>query len=71
MHDEIGEAAGAVWRVLAEGGPISKAKVKKATGLEAEMLAMALGWLAREGQIEWIRQGQQSAIALKAANACE
>ncbi|MFC1601539.1 winged helix-turn-helix domain-containing protein [Candidatus Sumerlaeota bacterium] len=71
MHEEIGAAAGEVWRALAESGPMSNAKVKKATGLKPELLAMALGWLARENQVQWIREGRQAKIGVNPAGACE
>jgi hypothetical protein len=48
----IGDAAGLVWRTLegkSEG--LSLAQLKTKTGLAADLLQQALGWLAREDKI--------------------
>jgi hypothetical protein len=49
MDEEIGIAAGIVWRELAARGLLTTAKLEAGTKLRESMLFMALGWLAREG----------------------
>ncbi len=61
----IGETAGAVWRVLAESGPISMAKLVKAVGEPRDTVMQALGWLAREDKV-WIRdEGRSRVVSLR------
>jgi hypothetical protein len=49
--NQIGEAAGAVWRLLDARGPISVAKLVRELGLPRDVVMQALGWLAREDKI--------------------
>jgi len=57
----IGETAGVVWKVLAEKGPLSMAKLVKAVGEPRDTCMQALGWLAREEKI-WIEEEGRSRI---------
>lgn len=50
--EEIGNNAGLVWQVLQNGEMEVKA-VKKATKLTEKDLNLALGWLAREGKVNF------------------
>lgn len=50
MIQKIGENAGQVWGALENGAQGIKA-LKKATKLKNEELYLALGWLAREGNL--------------------
>ena len=43
----VGETAGVVWRTLDSAGPMSMAKLVKATGQPRDVVLLALGWLAR------------------------
>ena len=49
--DQIGEAAGQVWRKLDQLGPLSYAKLVKQTNLPRDVVMHALGWLAREEKV--------------------
>lgn len=51
MNEEIGEAAGVVWRYLDTRGETTVTKLKQDTKLSDQALLMALGWLAREGKL--------------------
>lgn len=53
MKDKIGENAGAVWSYLSEAGEKSLKDVKKACKLTEKDMYAALGWLAREGKVEF------------------
>ncbi len=57
----IGETSGVVWKVLADKGPLSMAKLVKAVGEPRDTVMQALGWLAREGKI-WIEEEGRSRI---------
>jgi len=63
---KIGEAAGALWSALegkAEG--LSLAQLKTKTGLGAELLNQAVGWLAREDKIGFQGSGKTLKLILK------
>ena len=51
MEARIGEAAGRVWQVLHQKGPMMPKAIVKATGLSTELANQAIGWLAREGKL--------------------
>ncbi len=57
---KIGENAGAIWQALQNGALAQKA-LKKATKLKEAELAMALGWLAREGKVSF-QEGEADTI---------
>ncbi|MDD2285856.1 MAG: winged helix-turn-helix domain-containing protein [Paludibacter sp.] len=50
--EEIGTNAGLVWQAL-QGGEQNVKAVKKATKLTEKDLNLALGWLAREGKVNF------------------
>lgn len=58
---EIGNTAGGVWKMLADNGPMSLAKLVKAMGQPRDIVMQALGWLAREDKI-WIEEQKRSRI---------
>lgn len=51
MVNQIGEAAGQVWRCLKENGEMAPSAVAKKTGLKRDILFAGIGWLARENNI--------------------
>ena len=59
MQEEIGEAAGLIWRTLDTEGSMSKDKLKSKTHLDSELLTMALGWLSRENKIKMQKTGKR------------
>jgi hypothetical protein len=48
---QIGETAGAIWRILSEQGPIRLAKLVKEVGAPRDVFMQGVGWLAREDKI--------------------
>ena len=61
----IGDTAGMVWKVLAENGPLSMAKLVKAVGEPRDTVMQALGWLAREDKV-WIdEEGRSRVVSLR------
>lgn len=58
----IGEMAGKVWNALNNNGdkPVSLTAVAKDAGLKKEEAAMGIGWLAKEGQINFDDKGKLS-----------
>ena len=63
MIQKIGENAGLVWGALQNGAQGLKA-LKKATKLKNDELALALGWLAREGKLTFEETEADTIVAL-------
>jgi len=63
MIEKIGSNAGLVWGALQNGAQGLKA-LKKATKLKNDELALALGWLAREGKISFTEAEADTIVAL-------
>ena len=62
---QIGEDAGMVWHALQEQGPLSLAKLSKATDAHRDTVLMAIGWLAREDKIEIEETSRGRLISLR------
>jgi len=63
MITKIGENAGLVWVALQNGAQGLKA-LKKATKLKNDELFLALGWLAREGKVNFTEAEADTIVAL-------
>jgi hypothetical protein len=61
---QIGEAAGVVWRLLDEAGPMSLPALVKASGLPRDLAMQAVGWLAREEKLSFEEHGRRRLISL-------
>jgi len=68
MEDQIGTAAGTVWRLLDDHGTLTVSKLKQETKLTEPVLLMALGWLAREGQVTLLRVRNSLQVSRKGGN---
>jgi DNA-binding IclR family transcriptional regulator len=62
MEDRIGELAGDVWDHLQEKGEQSVSAVSRALDAPQTKVNMALGWLAREGKLEFNAEGRGTLI---------
>ena len=62
---QIGLAAGKIWKVLAEGGPTSLAKLIKAVDEPRDTVMQALGWLAREDKVAIEDRGRSRIVTLR------
>lgn len=62
----IGATAGLVWKVLAEGGPMSLAKVVKAVAQPRDLVMQAVGWLAREDKLVFEGTARSRLLGLRA-----
>lgn len=62
--DEIGHVAGDVWQVLNDDGSKTAAELTKAVAAPPELVAAALGWLAREGKLEFETNGRSVTVSL-------
>ena len=52
----IGQAAGQIWQYLHVHGAVSLAQLHKGTHLQERLLAMGVGWLAREGKLAFVQE---------------
>jgi Winged helix-turn-helix domain (DUF2582) len=65
MEAEIGDAAGTVWEYLDKHGETTLSSVRQRVKLSDQMILMAIGWLAREGKLSFIRTGRTVKIDLR------
>ena len=65
IKNEIGETAGKVWQALSANGPQTPAQLKKEVGEPTELLFFALGWLAREDNVEITQAKKGFRVQLK------
>ncbi len=63
LNEKIGNNAGLIWSALLNGELNVKA-VKKATKLAEKDLNLALGWLAREGKVQFTEVEGELFVAL-------
>ena len=67
MNEEsIGQAAGKVWKTLQNHAPqaLTLESLEKLGGLRAEEALTGIGWLAREGKLEFQREQNKILIGL-------
>ena len=61
----IGESAGVIWKILyGDNRKWEYQELKKATGLRYRELNAAIGWLAREGKIQFEEGDSEHPTAL-------
>jgi Winged helix-turn-helix domain (DUF2582) len=63
--DEIGRVAGDVWGLLVQEGSQTLAAIKKSVDAPADVVAAAIGWLAREDKLEFTTSGRAVKISLR------
>lgn len=65
MHkDVIGAAAGKVWKVLGAKDKVALTTLPKVLEEDGALVNQAVGWLAREGKIEFEKQGRAVYVKL-------
>ena len=65
MEAEIGDAAGTIWEYLDKHGETTLSSIKQRVELSEQIVLMAIGWLAREGKLSFIRAGRTVKIDLR------
>ena len=63
--DQIGEAAGAVWRFLDLNGPQKMTALVKEIDAPRDTVMQALGWLAREDKISIDEEARTRVVSLR------
>lgn len=59
--ESIGLVAGLVWEFLTENGPVTLSKLAREVDGPRDLVMQGVGWLAREGKIEF-HQGPRSKL---------
>ncbi len=65
MREQIGTTAGQVWDTINEYGEISLTTLYKGVPTSQRNVAMALGWLAKEGKLKSRKEGNTTYISLE------
>lgn len=65
MLDNIGNIAGDVWHYLEENDEATVTKLTRELGETERTVLMAIGWLAREGKLDFEKRKQGTYITLK------
>ena len=65
MNEEIGRIAGEIWHLLTERGEMSLTSVVMALNTGQSTAYMALGWLAREDKLEFVKKRRGIVVRLK------
>ncbi len=65
MKVEIGRLAGEIWRLLTDRGEMSVSGVVSALNTSQSAAYMALGWLAREDKLEFVKKPRGMVVRLK------
>jgi len=66
--ERIGKAAGAIWTHLHDADePRTIAALKKIAGYTGDEIIAGLGWLAREGKVDFQVQGKKISVSLSQA----
>ena len=64
-QDQIGETAGLVWHLLKSDGAHTLAKLSKSIDAPPNVVMHAIGWLAREGKIDFEENGRTRLVSLR------
>lgn len=60
----IGEVAGLVWKYLDESGPVTLSKLARDIDAPRDTVMQGVGWLAREGKIDFHEGPRSKLISL-------
>ena len=65
INGHIGEAAGKIWALLSESGPLTIAQMRRKLNESSDLLNLALGWLAREYKVIVTRERTSLRVQLR------
>jgi hypothetical protein len=65
MEAEIGDAAGTIWQYLDKHGETTVSSLRQRVKLSEQIVLMAIGWLAREGKLNFVREGSIVKVDLR------
>jgi Mn-dependent DtxR family transcriptional regulator len=64
MKDEIGETAGKIWEILKKRGEVNVTQLPRLLNEKSAMTYQGLGWLAREGKVEYQTKTGKTLVSL-------
>lgn len=67
MKENIGLAAGDIWKALKGHGEVNAAQLSKMLNMKSALVYQALGWLAREDKINYRVKGEKIFVSLNDA----
>jgi hypothetical protein len=59
---KIGYDAGKIWHIIADKKSVKVLDLKESTKMDIKDIFLALGWLAREGSITFVKSGYEQTI---------
>ena len=65
MLESIGSIAGAIWHYLENNNEATVTKLTREIGENERTVLMGVGWLAREGKLDFEKRKQGTYITLK------
>jgi len=65
MITEIGIVAGEIWHFLDQHGEVDFSDLVKGIDKSKDTILMSLGWLAREGHVILIQEGEDYKVSLR------
>ena len=65
MLENIGSVAGVIWHYLEDNSEATITKLTREIGESERTVLMGVGWLAREGKLDFERRKQGTYITLK------
>ena len=65
MFHTIGQAAGEIWRLLKEEGPLSVSAIASKVKQRQAVVYMGIGWLAREDKLIYTQTRRGMLLSLK------
>ena len=65
MLDNIGHIAGTIWHYLEQNNEATVTKITREIGETERSVLMGIGWLAREGKLNFNQRKQGTYITLK------
>ena len=65
MLENIGSVAGTIWHYLEENSEVTVTKLRRELGETERTVLMGIGWLAREGKLDFEQRKQGIYITLK------
>jgi len=63
--ETVGKTAGKVWHYLNDHGKTSLSGLEKAVKAPRGVVFMAIGWLAREGKLEFAQENRSTQVWLR------
>jgi hypothetical protein len=65
MEAEIGDAAGTIWQYLDKHGETTLSSLRQRVKLPEQVVLMAIGWLAREGKLNFVTRRRTVTVELR------